>query len=533
MKELALKKNITVFLIVIAALSVSLPGAFSTGPLWPDGQRYTFNGILLHDMVRDGEIFHPYNYNVKFYAHYPATNLPYGPPFFALVFAAAFSILGISFSVARLVIVFYTICAALMCWYLVYKIDKNYWCSILAVAAFLFNPFIARYSRDISPELANAFFSFLTIYLFYNYVEYEKKYFGIFTALALGLGYLTKQYMIPLGMALPLYIIIRRKWHILFKLETLFAVIIAIVLIVPYSKLSFMTMNRLGPGTKPPLDWDLLLNYPAILIKQLPILTIVAGIGFIIGLMKKNKLILLCLIWAICWYVFFTFSFSNVLSDKFICSFVPSIIFPFALASNEIIIKLKGMYFDKAAIILLILWFAYSALSVPVFYIRGYEDAGKYVAENPRGKSVLFHGNYDGAFMMGIRRHISQDGPYVLRGDRHLAIRLWYEKAKAYESIESSNEIMEILDKYQTGYIVVEHDIKKEDKYPEYKILLSTLKNTALFEEVARFPILTNYNKGLGSELFVYKVHFNNDASKTDTIKIPIPTLDRYIETPF
>ena len=61
-------------------MAISLPGSFSSGPNWPDGQRYTFNGILIHDMVRDGGIFHPYQYAVDFYAHCPATNLPYGLP---------------------------------------------------------------------------------------------------------------------------------------------------------------------------------------------------------------------------------------------------------------------------------------------------------------------------------------------------------------------------------------------------------------------------------------------------------------------
>ena len=97
-------KWLTALFIIIAALAVSLPGAFDTGPTWPDGNRYTFNGILIHDMVRDGCLFSPYHYAVDFYSRYPAINLPYGPPFFAAIFSLAFGIFGISFSVSRCVV---------------------------------------------------------------------------------------------------------------------------------------------------------------------------------------------------------------------------------------------------------------------------------------------------------------------------------------------------------------------------------------------------------------------------------------------
>lgn len=81
MKKSKVINIVALFLISLASLAISLPGSLTSGPVWPDGQRYTFNGILLHDMLRDGAIFHPYEYATKFYAQYPAINLPYGPPF--------------------------------------------------------------------------------------------------------------------------------------------------------------------------------------------------------------------------------------------------------------------------------------------------------------------------------------------------------------------------------------------------------------------------------------------------------------------
>ena len=524
---------ITSLLIIAAALAISLPGVFSSSPSYPDGQRYAFNGILLHDMIRDGAIFHPYEYNIKFYAQYPATNLPYGPPFFALVFAAAFSIFGISFSVARCVVALYTVGAALMCWYLVYKTERHYWISVLAVAAFLFNPVIGTCARDPGPELAVAFHAFLTIYFFYNYVEFERKYFAIYAALALGLGYLTKQYMIPLGIALALYVFIRRRWNILYKGETWLAVGILGLLTIPYTLLTFSySIEGVGFKSFPPLSVDLMLGYPRLLIKTIPVLFFGSIFGFVLGSYQKNRLILLCLAWTVCWYIYHTFYFGYYIGFRYISILIPALVLPFALAFYEATLFLKRLRLDKLLIGLLIVWFAYSAISTPVSYVQGYEEAGEFVAENPRGKSVLFYGGYDGAFMMGVRRHISQGGPYVLRGERQLAVRLWYDDKALSVSSRSPDDIIDLLNKYQTGYVVVEKEMPEAKDFPEYKLLIQTLGDTDLFEEVRRFPIRTNH-KTLGPELIVYKFHFSEGMGKAKTLKIPVPTLDRNLDVAF
>jgi len=534
MEKTKLTRVLTYCLISLISLAISLPGSFSSGPIWPDGQRYTFNGILLHDMVRDGAIFHPYEYCVRFYAQYSATNLPYGPLFFALVFGAAFSIFGISFFVARCVVAIYTLCAALMLWHLIYQIRRNYWHAVLAVSVLLFNPLTGTYSRDITPELAVAFYSFLTIFFFYSYVEYEKKHFGIYAALAFSLGYLTKPYIIPLGMALVLYVIIQRKWHILYKRESLLAFIATAGLILPPTVLAFKcATNELGGRTIPSINMDLLLAYPIIAIKCVPILTVFATIGFIIGLLKKDNLTLLCLLWTFSCYFFFTFYLPEHQDQKYFFAFLPALIVPFVMTIDRLYFLLKKFRLNIVLIMLLIVFFAHGTLSSGVSYIRGYEEAGKYVAEHPHGKSVLFYGRYDGTFMMGIRRTIPKGGPYVLRGDRQLAVRVSYGKAKQSISVESSDDIISILNKYRTGYVVVELKPTLEKDFPEYKVLMRTLTNLNLFREVAKFPIQKNRNTHVRNELVIYKFSFDKSTNPAKKLKISVPTLGKDLEVAF
>ena len=409
--------TITVLSIITVALAISLPGTFSSGPCSPDGQRYSFNGVLLHDMIRDGDFLNPYQYNVKFYAHYPATNLPYGPPFFALVFAGAFSLFGISFAVARGVVALYTVGAALMCWYLVYKTSKRYWLSILSVTAFLANPIVGICSRDIGPELAIALHSFLTLYFFYHYVEGEKKYFAICSALSLGLGYLSKPYILPLALALPVYVLIRKKWSLLFKTETWLALFAVSLLTIPYSILTFkFSGEELGFKTLPPVSWSLLLGYPKLIMRHIPILAFLATLGFAIGISRKNHFICLCFLWTVFWYGFNTFYMGYLIHERYLLSLVLALLFPFTLAFDRLSSLLKKVHLDKIFIGLFILWIGYTTFSAPVYYVRGYEDAGRYIAEHSQGKSVLFYSRYDGSFMMGVRERISRNGPYILEG---------------------------------------------------------------------------------------------------------------------
>ena len=522
-----------ILLIILSALAVSLPNAFESGPVWPDGERYTFNGILIHDMIRDGGFSAPYKYAVDFYVRYPATNLPYGPPFLAIIFAAFFSVFGISFAVARFIIAFFTVCAGLMCFFFVLRTRDNLLQAILAVSALLFNPLTGIYARDIVPELPVAFFSFLTLYCFYHYVEEKKKMYGIFAALALGLGYLTKPYIIPLGLILPVYIFVFRKWHIFLQKETYIASSIFLFLVLPQTFLAYkFATNELGAiGVRSNVPVEILSEYALLLIKHLPVIVIVSVVGFISDFIRKEKINFLCFLWFISAYLFFTLNITNAIDNKYLFSIAVALLIPFSTGAYYIITSLKKWRLDKIALIMLSVWFVYSAISSPLYCVTGHEKAGEYVAEHPFGKSVLYYGSYNGTFMMALRRHNPGGGPFILRGDRQLAVRVSYGNAKEHSIVDSSDEIISILKKYDTGYVVVEKDAAWAQKFPEYILLLNTVNNKKLFMEVKRFPIRSNYSK-LGTELIIYKTlfDFSNKSTKTK-FTVPVPTLNRNLET--
>jgi len=503
--------RIPMTLVIIAvALLVSLPGIITSGPCSPDGQRYAFNGVLVHDMIRDGQALDPYRYNVDFYSRYPATNLPYGPPVLAVVFAAAFKLFGVSFATARAVVSLYSIATALMTRFLVERVTGRYWLSVLAVGILLSNPIIGICARDIGPEMAVALHSFLTLWLFFEYVEHERRWFGFFAAVSLGLGFLSKQYIIPLGLAMPIYAALRWKWNLLKRRETWIAASVAVLLTVPYTILSLKFSNEdLGLKLAPPISTDLLLGYPRLMVQFIPVLLMMASIGFVIGLMRRQPIVLLTSLWALAWYVFNTFSMGYVIHERYLFSFVLALLVPAVIAADEILLLLKQASIQPIGYAAIFLWLGAEASQTPRYFVRGYEDAGRFVAELPeQGRSVLFYGTYDGSFMMGVRERQPEGGPLILRGERHLAVRLWFDDVPKEIRVHTPDDIVKMMNQHQTGYVVVERDLPgTKNNYPEYRLLLKTAANHRQFEELRRFPIEHDCWCGAGSELIVYRFH--------------------------
>lgn len=527
-------KRLTILAISILSLIIALPGSLISGPNWPDGQRYTFNGILIHDMVRDGEVLNPYAYTVRFYSRYPATNLPYGPPFLAVLFAAAFAILGISFFAARCVIALFTALAAVTLWRLLQQRLASYkWVPTMSALLFLLNPLTFRYARDIVPELGVAFFSFLTIHFFLFYAEDRQKGFGLLAAVSLGLGYLTKQYIIPLGLALPVYVILKKKWDAIFRWETLLAAILLCLMVIPPTYLAIQSAsNEFGPKLGEREGLQRLVYYPYEAVKQVPVLTLLTVGGALYAIKTKENILYFSIIWCICTYLFYTLYMTHQ-EPKYLYSFIPPMIILSGFGFYQILLTGQRNPFALFCVIALASIHLIQTFQVPVLSTAGYEAAGRFVANHPHGRSVLFYGRYDGSFMMGIRKkYPKENGPYVLRGDRQLSVRVSYGTAKEYVVVNSIDDILNILERYYAGHVVVEKGLRKEKDYTEYQLLQAAVTSHDRFEKIATFPLKSNWNNNVGKRLDIYRFSLDTSDTQAKTLKIPIPTYQT-IEIPF
>jgi hypothetical protein len=208
--------------------------------------------------------------------------------------------------------------------------------------------------------------------------------------------------------------------------------------------------------------------------------------------------------------------------EKYVATLIPIMMPPIAYSFIKFCSRINSNSFAITTSLLLIIVFSHKAYHLPVYYVQGYQKAGKYVAENPHGKSAIFYGTYDGSFMMGVRQHVDKDGPYILRGERVLAYRLWWGELKTKASAKSVHEIKELFDKYKVGYIIIEENMPSAKDYVEYVNLLNTLENPIRLKKVFTSPISTNY-ANLGSKLVIYKHNYSDKIYGAEKLLIPLP----------
>lgn len=116
---------------------------------------------------------------------------PYFPPFMSMVLAAAYSIFGVSVSVARLVSVSFSLLTLITTFLLGREVfdDSAGLMGVLLLSAM---PIYWHMSRVAMLDVASLFFFVLTLYLYYRGVNTRKHALIVLSGFALGLGVLTK-----------------------------------------------------------------------------------------------------------------------------------------------------------------------------------------------------------------------------------------------------------------------------------------------------------------------------------------------------
>ncbi|MCU1261998.1 MAG: hypothetical protein JWO80_4883 [Bryobacterales bacterium] len=143
-------------LLAASALAVlsffwSLRGLQGTA-VWNDSARHLMNGVFFYDSVRTGNLFLLRSFGKWYFAHFPALSMPYHPPLMPAFEALVFTIFGVSFLSARLLIS----ASVGFCCYLLYRLvlmsSRSTVVSLSACAIFLFMPLFQDLQQDIMLE---------------------------------------------------------------------------------------------------------------------------------------------------------------------------------------------------------------------------------------------------------------------------------------------------------------------------------------------------------------------------------------------
>ena len=165
---------------------------------------------FLKDLISNPKIlFNLKDYIYRFYSFYPALYIIHYPPLYYFFTSTSFLLTGVSIFSIRLVSIIFSILSLILLYYFGRKFysKKIAFLSVLIVA---FAPYYFSFSTVAVQEIPMTFFILLSSILFYNAVEYDKKYFYYF-ALVFGLGFLVKQMIILSIFPFVAYLLYRKK----------------------------------------------------------------------------------------------------------------------------------------------------------------------------------------------------------------------------------------------------------------------------------------------------------------------------------
>lgn len=191
-------------------------GSQGASPWYPDAGRHVLNGALIHDMISAGAWSQPVAYAREYYAHLPALSLGYHPPGFPLLEAVLFSITGVDYSAARLLVSITLCLSCLLLFRLVLRTNASPLLATAVVVCFLLTSFGLETAREVMLEFPSLVPALLAMHSLLNWDSAGKNArmrpalaCGVWTAIAI----CTKQHWVLLVPLPALLLILRRRWR--------------------------------------------------------------------------------------------------------------------------------------------------------------------------------------------------------------------------------------------------------------------------------------------------------------------------------
>jgi hypothetical protein len=453
--------------LLLLALALVYLAAYQRGePFYNnDETRHVMTGVYFKDLLRDFPLTHARDYTVNYYLQYPALGLLVWPPLFYFMEGLLMSIFGTSLVVPKALVCFFALMACVYLFRLVSRThDRNR--AALSVLILGLAPLVFELSHYVMLEVPTLALSLAATYHFVSYLEDARQRDLLFAALFSALSALTRFDAIYL---LPLFLILlaaRRRWELLKRGEVLIAAALALALVAPFYLLSasgigwmhfkFVT-ETLSPDDPAFLSLSRLFFYPSRLPLQLGVIALIPEIVGLICSLRDGRRAASWIYLAIVVAVYVTFTPMGELQSRHAVYWIPAFAFFAADGVARIIgwLRMQKLYVPLAACVLLSL--VWSTLAQPLKFVRGYEEAARYVATNSATSPFcLFVGTLNGNFIYQMRRQDPERRLWILRADKLLFSILIVPGIEYRQPAESEEGILDAIFKYDPEFIVVE-----------------------------------------------------------------------------
>ncbi len=526
------KSVIYIAILCIVAVLLSTKGITDEGTvsLQGDSPHHMMNGVFFCDLIRDFPFSNPIEYTYQYFARYPALSLGHHPVLLGVAEVPFYAIFGVSVFSARLTIVFFILLAGIV-WFLLIraKYDEN--TALFSSLILITTPFIVDYSRVVMTEIPTLALIIVATYFFCKYCELHKKRHAFAFIITFILSVFSKQLAIFMFPVFFFYFFVTKDARTIITKKAIIICIIFILLMLPlifitlkYSQVNVAWISRT-------ISSDIGLNRFYFSIKPiwknqltLPVL-ILCIFSICLSMYRRDKRVLFFALWITCFWLLITFL--GVRGARFSIYWIP----PFCLfaATSKNIFPYRFWKITFSLILMGVIGYQFvTAYYKEPTFADGYEQAAKYVVENPKGESVLFMSKVDtGYFVFFIRKHDPHKNMIVLRADKLLVTSKMLKIVE--ERITTRDEIYEILEDYGIGYVVIEESEFK----PTPLIWLKEEVKSNKFISRKKVPIRSADHRLQDVSLAIYEYKEYTPPKHGKVLHMDIPLMNDSIKVKF
>src|SRR5215210_7390783 len=363
-----------------------------------DENRHVMTGVFFHDFLADLPRHGLRDYVTQYYMQYPALGLMVWPPLFYGIEGAFMVVFGTSYAAALVLIGLFS---ALAFTYFFLLVRRTHGEAAAAVSVLLLGcaPLVFTLSHHVMLEMPALAFVMAAVYHFVRYLDLERRLDVYAASSAAALFALTRFDGLFLLLFFGLAIVARRRFDVLRRREAWLAALLALAIVLPVyvpMMIEFgrahvlMTVQGGAEGFAGRGLWYTLTYYPWDLVRQIGTFTVVpCVVGFLAALGPARR--------RACWpyltlaaATYLAFTPLAELEERHSIYWYPAFALFAWVGIEWLASRLKLPHLRTALAAVVVCGALWTAATSQTLYLRGYEEAARYVVANTRSSRFTF-----------------------------------------------------------------------------------------------------------------------------------------------
>lgn len=505
---------------------------------WSDESRHAMDGVFFYDLFRDMPVKNLISYLEEYVVRFPAISFTWNLPFFAIISAPFYALLGVSPVTAQIVVLVFA-CVLSIAMFFWGKEFISPFATAIAVVLFFLNRQVFLWMHSVMLEVPAIAMMLLVLLTFKKYLHSPTYKWAIYTGLIGFAMLMTKQITLFVLPLLVVYAWYKQQSALLWSKKSwpaYFFILLGVTGIVVHT----VTLGSSGFNKVPGIDLNivqlLLQERLPLMLKALDIflpfpIAILAIVGIVSGFNEGHRR---QTIFLVSWVIFGTLLLAYLTASDGnalrYCIYIAPPLYLLAFSTFDYIPRPSFQYYALlGALTCLLGWSVFVVMQQKLPFLHGYDKIAKYVYQLPEKRPVLFCCDHDGNYIFSMRAEDNNRHTITLRADKILVTIIISPLRGVQSHVTEMSQILQVINRFGVGYLVIEEGTYADVQ--EFQ-LLRDLMHTSSFEKIRTFNIVAGngsfIDKGLDEQTEVNIYHYKNAKPiKDGKITIPLPRFNR------